>query len=79
MIHDNKRINSLNYPKRKNNEYANIDEKESKYYQRTQPNLKFPLNSNLINSTFKNLNNNNNDIKIEKKKKMLKMKKKEIN
>ena len=69
MIHDNKRINSLNYPKRKNNEYANIDEKESKYYQRTQPNLKFPLNSNLINSTFKNLNNNNNDIKIEKKKK----------
>ena len=66
-IHYNKRVNSLNYPKRKINEYANIDEKESKYYQRTQSNLKFPLNSALINSTLKNINNNN--IKIEKKKK----------
>ncbi len=62
---ENKRINSLNFPKRINNYFANINEKDSKYYQRTQPNLKYPMYSNV-----KNNENNNNDSKIEKKKKL---------
>ena len=62
---ENKRINSLNFPKRINNYFANINEKDSKYYQRTQPNLKYPMYSNV-----KNNENNNNESKIEKKKKL---------
>ena len=62
---ENKRVNSLNFPKRINNYFANINEKDSKYYQRTQPSLKYPMNTN-----GKNNENNNNDSKNEKNKKL---------